>query len=60
MNSRLKANLLHPRQMPPPHQSCKTYDFVQTMELIRNFEKYTTPVGADKHSEKEKRSRCNG
>lgn len=36
------ANLLKPRNLPPPDPRCRTYDFAQTAELFRNFEQYTT------------------
>lgn len=38
MNSRLLANLLKPRNLPQPDPLCRTFDYAQTLELMRNHE----------------------
>lgn len=42
MNSRLFANLIKhpdPRELPPPDPQCRSYDYAQTMLLLRNHER---------------------
>lgn len=34
----LLAALLRPKNLPPPDPRCRTYDFAQRVELIRNHE----------------------